>query len=335
MEQIIHTTPLFQEPITHVFSQITLSLIDFIYSLNLFILLPVFLTVTALLIGYFRHYQLPANALRKSLAKTLYQIRSARFIQKRSPDHLRKELDSIFTQSSFKSLWMEYCSSLHIVPAQKEETGTILATTPAELFFSKESIINARINTDFYRHLPGILVGISIISAFSGLMWGLHEFKSTLLLLQEITSASIGFVFAFFASIFITYKEKSILSRCCRLLEMLNNEIDSLYARGIKENYLARLIKMSENHPPATLEDMSKLINEIADRQSALHERQNYVLSRQIAAAIKDSLSNSTEEMVNAAKEITRSQEILAKIAGGIAQSEILDENILLRRKAG
>ena len=48
-----------------------------------------------------------------------------------------------------------------------------------------------------------------------------------------------------------------------------------------------------------------------------------------------EAVARGDEAMVNAAKEITRSQEILAKIAGGIAQSEILDENILLRRKAG
>ncbi|MFH1158754.1 MAG: hypothetical protein V1721_07755 [Pseudomonadota bacterium] len=327
---------------TQLFSRITFSLIAFVSSLNLFILLPVFLTVAALLAGYFRRYQWPADALRKSLTKALYQIRTARFTQETSPDHLKNELDGIFAQSPFKSLWTEYCASLHTVPARKGETGagTVLATSPAEMFFSKESMIDAQINADFYRHLPGILAGIGIIGAFSGLMWGLHEFRpgsgeSLPRLLQEVTSAFIGFGFAILASIFVTYREKSILSRCYRLVEMLNKEIDSLYATGAREEYLARLVRVSESNPPVTLEDLSRLLNDIADRQSALHERQNYVLSRQIAAAIKDTLSSSMEEITGAAKEITRSQEVLAKLAGDMAQSGTPDESPALRRKTG
>lgn len=351
---ITHAAPLLREHTAHLFSQITLSLTGLVSSLNFYILVPVFLTVIALLTGYFRHYQWPAEALRKNLTKALYQIRTARFTQEKSPDHLKAELDNIFAFSPFQSFWTEYCSSLHTVHARKGETEApaVLATVPAEMFFSKESMIDIQINANFYRHLPGILTGIGIIGIFSGLVWGLHEFRpgpgealsSLPLLLREVTSAFIGSGFAILAAIFVTYKEKSILNRCYRLVEMLNKEIDGLYATGAGEEYLARLVRASENNPPATLEDLSRLMTGIAERQSAEHERQNFVLGRQIASAIRETLTGPMEELSGAVKEITRNQEALARLVRDRAQpaevtdtapSGTTDEVIALRRRTG
>ena len=247
-------------------TQTVAPLFDFILRLNFFILLPIFFAVTVFLVGYFKRYQWPAEKLSESLAKVISQIKAARFKYDGAPDQLKAEIDSVFNLSPFKALWQEYDASLHTIQL-KDRSGTkaVLATVPAEMFFSKESIVDLQINADFYRHLPGILTGIGIIGTFSGLVWGLHEFKpdpsealsSLPLLLQEVTSAFLGSGFAILAAIFVTYKEKSILNHCYRLVEDLNKEIDSLYAAGVGEEYLARLVSVSENHLPATIEDLT------------------------------------------------------------------------------
>ena len=199
--------------------------------------------------------------------------------------------------SPFKSLWSEYCSSLHVVQG-RNDTKTILATAPSETFFSKEAVVDLYINADFYRHLPGILTGIGIIGTFSGLVWGLHQFKpdssdalsSLPLLLQEVTSAFIGSGFAILAAIFITYKEKSVLNRCYRAVGELNREIDSLYATGAGEEYLARLVAVAENSAIA-------------------QERQNHALSQQVATAIREALAEPMAELGAVVERVTANQE--------------------------
>ena len=300
----------FVDQLMQFISQSSDSLLDLVSRLNFFILLPIFFAVCAFLIGYYRHYQLPANRIRKNLVAVVDQIRSARFKLKTSPDELERALDGIFAMSPFKSLWAEYCASLHVVQG-RNNTKTILATAPAETFFSKESVIDLHINADFYRHLPGILTGIGIIGTFSGLVWGLHQFKpdssdalaSLPLLLQEVTSAFIGSGFAILAAIFVTYKEKSVLNRCYRAVGELNREIDSLYATGAGEEYLARLVVATENSVIA-------------------QEKHSQALSQQVALAIREALGEPMAELGGVVKHAAANQETaIAGILDGVLKT--------------
>jgi hypothetical protein len=266
------------EPTTHAITQGAFSPI----SLNPYILVPICLAVAALFVSYLRNYQWPAQKIKEQLSLVIGQIKAVKVEPGLSFDVLEGRLYGIFEMSPFSGLWTEYRHSLHAVQAEDgaADVKSVLATVPAETFFSKETIVDFRINADFYRHLPGILTGIGIIGTFSGLVWGLHQFKpdpaqsleSLPLLLQEVTSAFIGSGLAILAAIFITYKEKSILNACYRLVEELNREIDSLYASGAGEAYLARLVRASE-------------------RQAIAHHEQNRELSAQIAAAVKSALA--------------------------------------------
>jgi len=288
---------LFVDQLTQFLTQVSGSLLDLFSRLNFFILLPIFIAVCAFLIGYYRHYQRPANRIRKHLVSVVDQIRATRSKLKASPETLEKTLDNIFAISPFKTLWAEYCASLHVVQGVNDKK-TVLATAPAEAFFSKENVVDLHINADFYRHLPGILTGIGIIGTFSGLVWGLHQFKpdttdalsSLPLLLQEVTSAFIGSGFAILAAIFVTYKEKSVLNRCYRAVGELNREIDSLYATGAGEEYLARLVTATENSVAAT-------------------ERQSQALATQISTAISEALAGPMAELSIVIQRVTANQE--------------------------
>ena len=278
-------------------SQTSDSFVDLLSRLNFFILLPIFFAVGAFLLGYFRNYQRPANRIKAHLTRVVDQIRAARFKQKTSSEALENTLDGIFAMSPFKSIWAEYCTSLHVVQG-RDNSKTILATAPAETFFSKESVVDLHINADFYRHLPGILTGVGIIGTFSGLVWGLHEFRpdtsdavsSLPILLQEVTSAFIGSGFAILAAIFVTYKEKTILNRCYRAVGELNREIDSLYATGAGEAYLARLVIATEN-------------------SVEVQEKQYQALSEQVSGAIREALAQPMKELSAVVERVTANQE--------------------------
>jgi len=127
-----------------------------------------------LAVAFLLFFLLPAITLRFRLGQVLRRLRSA------SKDDL-KELQAIFQQEkTLQHLWKEFRDTLH---AQKEERDgqTVVrawrATTPAEAFFNAQYVVEGRLRTEFFKHLPGIFTGIGIIGTFLGLITGLSAFK--------------------------------------------------------------------------------------------------------------------------------------------------------------
>ena len=219
-------------------------------------------------------------------------------------------LRPIFLKEPFQHLWAEYEDTLHLLRSTDGTPISLRATSTSEIYFSKESVVDTQIDADFFRHLPGILTGIGIIGTFSGLVWGLHLFNpsepaETLgQLLHEVSSAFIGSGFAIFAAIAITYFEKTTLNKCYQLLETVNNRIDDLFSKGVGEEYLYRLVSSSEKNSvntaslkDALVEDLKKLMHEVADKQISAQMQTSQDLSKNIAGAIKESLQGPMEEL--------------------------------------
>ncbi|OGT42061.1 MAG: hypothetical protein A3F13_01935 [Gammaproteobacteria bacterium RIFCSPHIGHO2_12_FULL_40_19] len=188
--------------------------------------------------------------------------------------------------------------------------SSLRATVPAEAYFTQEALVDIQINADYFRHLPGIMTGIGIIGTFSGLVWGLHSFSAIAAaeslgpLLKEVTSAFIGSGVAIFAAICITFWEKITLNRCYKLVEELHNTIDSLFATGAGEEYLARLVLASEKNSTHTaalkdalIEDLKTLMNDVADKHISAQANQSAALAGQISDAIKNSLEEPFKEL--------------------------------------
>ena len=79
-------------------------------------------------------------------------------------------------------LWSEYQETLHKQRVTNPQTGVeevtaIRSTLPAESFFSTSVLVDSRLHTDFFKHLPGIFTGVGIIGTFLGLIKGLQAFQ--------------------------------------------------------------------------------------------------------------------------------------------------------------
>lgn len=283
---------------------------SFLVNLNWLILVPVLAVIGFLLSRFFTQYQNPAKKLQLEL------IKIAEGLQKYKKENTQileiSNLTTIFAEEPFKHLWAEYEDTLHLVRAPDGEPISMRATATAELYFSKESVVDTQIDADFFRHLPGILTGIGIIGTFSGLVWGLFQFnpvepdKTLELLLHEVTSAFIGSGIAILAAIGITYFEKTTLNKCYRLLETVNNRIDDLFSKGVGEEYLYRLVSASEKSSANTaslkdalIDDLKQLMHEVADKQinAQLQSAQNF--SSQVSGAIKESLDAPMKDLMD------------------------------------
>ncbi|MEI6957407.1 hypothetical protein ACOIDZ_34220, partial [Klebsiella pneumoniae] len=58
----------------------------------------------------------------------------------------------------------------------EEKIVRIRATAPSSSYFSEQQLVDIPLNTEFFKHLPGILTGVGIIGTFYGLMIGLNHF---------------------------------------------------------------------------------------------------------------------------------------------------------------
>lgn len=253
-----------------------------------------------LFVAFLLFFLLPAITLRFRLGKVLRRLRSA------SKDNL-KELQAIFQQEkTLQHLWKEFRDTLH---AQKEERDgqTVVrawrATTPAEAFFNAQYVVEGRLRTEFFKHLPGIFTGIGIIGTFLGLITGLSAFKvsedagqvreSLELLLGGVFEAFLVSASAIALAMFVTLVEKLLLSSLYRCTEAVAQHLDSLFATGATEEYLARLAHASEESASqakilkdSLVGDLKGLLIEMTERQIAAQALNTQEMGRQIASGI-------------------------------------------------
>lgn len=290
---------------------------SFLVTLNWHILTPVLLVIGILIVRFITQYQIPAKKLQSELS----QIANKLLQYKKENIQILdiSNLAPIFSIEPFKHLWAEYEDTLHLVRDYDGEAISMRATSTSEIYFSKESVVDTQIDADFFRHLPGILTGIGIIGTFSGLVWGLQLFdpqkpdETLRFLLQEVTSAFIGSGLAILIAIGITYFEKTTLNKCYRLLETVNNRIDDLFSKGVGEEYLYRLVSASEKSSANTaslkdalIDDLKKLMHEVADKQIDAQLQSSQNISSQIAGSIREVLEAPMKNLM----------EVVAKASG-------------------
>lgn len=197
-------------------------------------------------------YVLPGVRINKILIECVRKINSIR----ESGIKEKHVVEGVFIHyPELTKVWRKYAETLH--PQFENQDGArvllcLRATVPAEGFFNKEALVDTPLDTDFFKHLPGILTGIGIIGTFYGLITGLAHFNvdtdaeklqsNLALLLHGVWEAFIASGIAIFAAILITLIEKFILNLCYRRADDLVQVIDTLYEAGAGEEYLSQLV---------------------------------------------------------------------------------------------
>ena len=257
-----------------------------------------------LTLGFLLVFLVPALRLRYQLGRILRRLRQGK---SRSVSDLQK----IFEQDPrLLHLWKEFRDTLH---AQREMrdgqmvTVAFRATAPAESFFNSQYVVDGRLRTEFFKHLPGIFTGIGIIGTFTGLITGLANFKvpedpakvreSLKPLLDGVSEAFIVSAAAITLAMVVTFIEKVLLSSIYHCTEDIAQHLDGLFAMGAGEEYLSRLVTASEDSAAQSkilkdslVGDLKVLLQEMTDRQIAADATNAEALGRQIATGIETSL---------------------------------------------
>ena len=186
--------------------------------------------------------------------------------------------------------------------------------------FTREVLVDSRLFDDFTRHLPGVLTGLGIIGTFAGLLDGLQKFKPTPIeaavnglgpLLLGVQHAFIASGTAIACAMLVVFTSRLVLAYLYRLVEHLTHAIDSLYSTGAGEEYLARLVKSSEQNAASTaqlkdalVEDLHKMMANLVDRQIAAQEASIQALGKHIGETVSTAIAEPMKR-VGEAMEVT------------------------------
>jgi hypothetical protein len=180
------------------------------------------------------------------------------------------------------SLWAEYSEALQGMPAtaptEPARVKQWRSTALAETYFSEHALVDSPLQTDFYKHVPGILTGLGIIGTFSGLIMGLIHFDVSnpettqaqlSLLVQTVGQAFFVSAAAITLAMLFTWIEKSLLTARYAQVETLQHQIDSLFEGSSGEAYLERLVAAAEAQAAAShemLKEMRRTLSELSGK---------------------------------------------------------------------
>jgi len=279
------------------------------------------------LVGFSIHFLLrfvvPSFSLSKELETSIAALKRLRAGGSGDLTDLEKIADDAMSGATLAHLWREYTKTLH---PQRRDDGLgqsrvvrWRSTALSETFFTDQAIVDSRLKTEFFKHLPGVLTGLGIIGTFSGLILGLLGFKvssdieATSNMLGRLVD-SVGHAFyvsaaAITLAMLFTWVEKAVVSARYRQAERLREQIDSLFQGGAGEEYLERLVLSSESSATqsaqikdALVADLKEILTSLTVQQIEAQSRTVAQMSTDIGDVIARSLEGPMTEIKDAVK---------------------------------
>ncbi|URF04111.1 anti-phage ZorAB system protein ZorA [Cupriavidus campinensis] len=270
-----------------------------------------------------------SNKLSRELKQSLTALLAIRSNIKGDITELDEIGEKAMSGPALSHLWSEYRKTLH--PQKRaDEHGQILlvrwrSTALAESFFTEQAVVESRLKTEYFKHLPGILTGLGIIGTFLGLIKGLIHFDVSIdpAKAQEQLRGLVNSVgHAFFVSasaiglaMLFTWIEKSLVTARCRQVEQLREVIDSLFQGGAGEEYLERLAISSENAATqsaqikdALVADLKEILTTLATKQMEAQAQNVGQMSVDMGKVIAESLSGPMDAITKAVQGVSSNQ---------------------------
>jgi hypothetical protein len=282
------------------------------------------LFLIAFVVAFVAYFLKPAWELNGKLKAILQNVETEKARKSR-------ELSKCFEpDAKMAALWNEYHETLHVQKVLDVQSGemvesAIRSTVSAEMFLSPHSVVDGRVHSEFFKHLPGIFTGIGIIGTFTGLLSGLRAFRisddsgvvrdSLTNLLHGVSEAFFVSAFAIFLAMLTTVVEKYLLNSLYRKVTQLAHEIDATYEAGAGEEYLARLVSSSEDSASQTkilkdalVADLREILTELSDQQISATVQRSNDLGTTIAGALTDALKGPLDQIAGAVGQVSQDQ---------------------------
>lgn len=307
----------------------------------------VLLLLALLIIVFIARFLLPALWMHLRFSSVIKKLR--RF--KRDND---VDIEPAFARDkTLRHLWTEYQHTIHKQYTQAymptgADLGTkppeplLRSTVPAATFFTTEAMVDSRLSTEFFKHLPGLFTGIGIIGTFSGLIQGLQAFKvsddatvvrnSLEVLMHGVYEAFLVSAVAISAAMVTTAVERWLVTGLYKKAETITFEIDGMFESGVEEEYLERLVSAAEQGThqskalkDALVEELGSVLQKLTDQQIAAHQSVAKQLGEEISKGLVTSLADPLTRIANTANETKEDNTqavtaLLTDVLAGFAQ---------------
>jgi hypothetical protein len=228
----------------------------------------------------------------RAVALTLKLIKVASILAgtKNPTERLLKSAFS--SDPTLSHLWREYADTLHhqqeFGGSEKQPIDVLRSTVPASSVFTTEAIVDARLWTEFFKHVPGIFTGLGIIGTFSGLIRGLQAFQVSTDpnvvrgglegLMHHVAAAFVVSAIAIGLAMAATLIERLFVTILYKQIEVITASLDGFFTSGAGEEYLARLTRASEDSAAqskilkdALVGDLERILTTLTERQIEAH----------------------------------------------------------------
>lgn len=267
--------------------------------------------LVALALGFLLFFLVPAILFRVRLGLLLRRLKAKKLSDV-------TEIQKLFqSDPKLRHLWEEFRDTLHEQRTERGGQSVVEAmrlTVSAEAFFNAQFMVDNRLRTEFFKHLPGIFTGIGIIGTFLGLIQGLQAFRvsedagkvreSLELLLHGVYEAFLISAIAIALAMVVTFIEKMLLASLYRCTEDLAQYLDSLFQAGAGEEYLSRLVKASEESATQSkilkdslVGELKVILQELTNQQIQASASNNKSLAKEITEGIRSSLKEPLEKI--------------------------------------
>jgi hypothetical protein len=267
-----------------------------------------FLLVMALTLGFFLFYLVKGCQIGVPLWRAVAAIRTLRR-PNNPPDPA--EVAMSLSGQSLTQLWNDYAATLHVLHSTVRKTSSsalilseFRSTAPAATVFTREALVDGRLFDDFTRHLPSLLIGLGIVGALASLLGGMAAWSpldpGTGLSpwMAGVEHALIAATSGIACAMLVLFFGKLMLACFHRLAGQLNHAIDGLYASGVREDYLARLVDASQANTvqvaqlrEALVVDLPATLGKLAQQQVSSHDGAMQALGQRMADAIASTLA--------------------------------------------
>lgn len=109
--------------------------------------------VVALSVSFVLYFVIPSQKILKKLAETISKLEQTK------PNTSPSEVLSMFGEDrALKAIWREYGKTLHLqqeMVAGELKVTAVFSTVTSDAYFNAESVFEGRINSEFFKHLPG------------------------------------------------------------------------------------------------------------------------------------------------------------------------------------
>ena len=173
---------------------------------------------------------------------------------------------------SLAKLWAEYNQAVEELQRLEMSTPSTTAQwqahTHAEHYFTEQALVDSPLQSNFYKHTPGILTGVGIIGTFTGLIAGLVGFDVSnpervqaelSQLVQTVGHAFLVSALAITLAMVFTWIEKSVLTGRYRQVEELQQWLDTLFAPQAGAQWMERLTLATEMQTALSYKILSQL----------------------------------------------------------------------------